>query len=209
MISTHCVSRCGLSTVPQKPSPLSHILHTALHADWVTISVTEWLIDLSGDRERGCAEGEREDVWQLAVNDPCSSSLSIQTLAPPTSFSRIPLIIAESHSAAGENKHCFIYTSRSVNEPPWTTLLGQRTMRCMWERLFSLVRWCARLFDILISVAALRSAISPAGFPDALAFCWHKGIIAVLASLIDGHALFLWMLLLGTFAFRAFVHPWG
>jgi len=33
-------------------------------------------------------EREREDVWQLAVNDPCSS---IKTLAPPTCFSRMPL----------------------------------------------------------------------------------------------------------------------
>lgn len=34
-------SRCGQSAVLQKPSPLSHFLLAALHADWVTISVTE------------------------------------------------------------------------------------------------------------------------------------------------------------------------
>lgn len=135
------VIRCGLSAVLQKPSAPSHFLCTTLHADWVTVSVTEWLIDLSGDRERGCAEGERENVWQLAVNDPRSSSLSIQTLASaphPLFFQGSLLIIAESHSAAGENKHCFIYPSRFVNEALWTTLwISAQCDR--WERGSSLI----------------------------------------------------------------------
>lgn len=189
---------------------LFHIfLHTALHADWVTIAVTEWLIDLSGDRglrrggEGGCmATGCK---WSLQL--PRSA---FKPPAPPTSFffQRSLLIIAESHSAAGENKHCFIYTSRAVNEPLWTALLGQRTMRYMRERLFSNSPWrddARGLSDILISAAALRSAVEPAGFPD---FVDIKGVIASLTPVIDGRALLLWMLILRMFAFRAsFVQP--
>lgn len=127
---------------------------------------------------------------------------AFKPLAPPTSFffQRSLLIIAESHSAAGENKHCFIYTSRAVNEPLWTALLGQHTMRYMRERLFSDSprRDDARgLSDILIAAAALRSAVAPAGFPDAvLHFVDIKGVIASLTPLIDCRALLLWMLIL-------------
>lgn len=38
---------------------------------------------------KGLCWGGGGDVWQLAVNDPCSSSLSIQTSTPPTCFSRV------------------------------------------------------------------------------------------------------------------------
>lgn len=166
---------------------LFHIfLHTALHADWVTIAMTEWLIDLSGDGERGLRRGGEGGCMATG----CKRFLQLprsafKPLAPPTSFffQRSLLIIAESHSAAGENKHCFIYTSRAVNEPLWTALLGQHTMRYMRERLFSDSprRDDARgLSDILISAAALRSAVAPAGFPDAvLHFVDIKGVIAL------------------------------
>jgi len=61
-------------------------------------------------------------------------------LPPPfqASFS----IIADSHSGAGENGHCFIYTSRFVNEPLCTGLW----VSAQWDRcrrgLFVIVfRW--------------------------------------------------------------------
>lgn len=82
---------CSLSTPLQELFSFSLFMLPESHADWVTISVTEWLIDLPGDKERGCARGEREDVRQLAVNDPCHSLLSIQIPAPPICLSEVPL----------------------------------------------------------------------------------------------------------------------
>lgn len=108
------------------------------------------------------ATGCKRSLQLLAQHsNPGASHLSL--------FKDPLLIKAESHSAAGENKHCFICASRVVNEPPWTSLLGQRTMRDKRARLFSSALWrddALGLFDILISAAALRSAVAPAGFPD-------------------------------------------
>lgn len=45
---------------------------------------------IGGTGKGAALGGEREDVWQLAVNDPCHSSLSIQTPAPPIGLSEVP-----------------------------------------------------------------------------------------------------------------------
>lgn len=66
------------------------------------------------------------------------SNPGIRPPPTPSFFQESLLIIAESHSAAGENKHCFIYTSRFVNEALWTTLwINAQCNR--WERGSSLI----------------------------------------------------------------------
>lgn len=64
---------------------------------------------------------------------PAGSHSAFKPLRRPRPFQGSPLIIAESRSAAGENEHCFIYTSGFVNEPLWTALW----VGTQWERLFS------------------------------------------------------------------------
>lgn len=159
--------------------------------------MTEWLIDLSRDRERGCARGEREDVWQLAVNDPCHFLLSIQTPAPPIFLSEVPLDNSWVTSSHRWEWALFYLQKKwdSLDHP----LLNEGGF-CFFFPRVSLAEWCAWLFNILISVAALRSAGTPEGFPAA-----DKVIsVATKTFLIDGCHLSLWIL--WSLAFKAFLN---
>lgn len=79
-----CGPSCGSFALLQCSCPRSHFPCTVLHTVYI------------GDRMinrpiRGQGEGLRwgpgaEDVWQLVVNDPEISSLSIQARAPPISI---------------------------------------------------------------------------------------------------------------------------
>lgn len=84
-----------------------------------------------------CWGGKGECMATGCKWSPAASRSSPGTSHPPL-FQGSLLIIAESHSAAGENKHCFIYANRFANEPPWTTLWV--SAQCdSWERGFSLI----------------------------------------------------------------------
>lgn len=155
---------CSQSTPLQELFSFSPFLLPESHADWVTISVTEWLIDLSGDRERGCARGDREDVWQLAVNDPCHSLLSIQTPAPPICLSEVPL------DKSWVTSNCRWEWALFNLQKKWASLDHLSHLSeggAFFSSWISSAEWCAWLFDILISLAALRSAGIPAWFPVA------------------------------------------
>lgn len=118
----------------------------------VTCRLGQCLCDRMINRPiRGRGKGPRQGGGWMVPAAP-RSAFKLWLLPPP-----LLLIIAESHSAAGKRRG-----SRGLASwvsTPWGS---------------SLAGWCVRLFDVLVWVAALRSAVTPAGFPDALVISWQK-----------------------------------